>query len=95
MLAEQQESNKEFSKQIDYNYHAADLLSLVKVSGKSHCSAKRISPWRTLDSLVLLSFSRLLLTAPAGLTCLQMGKHGHPLPMAPGQLAAKEILLQL
>ena len=96
MLAECQESNKEFSKQIDYNYHAADLLSLVKVSGKSHCSANRISPWRTLDSLVLLSFSGLLLTALAGLThCRRMGKHGHRLPMAPGQPAAKEILLQL
>lgn len=65
ILAEWQEGNKEFSKQMEYNYHTADLLSLVKVSGKSHCSAKRISPWRTLDGLVLLGFLGLLLGSPA------------------------------
>jgi len=71
------------------------MLSLVKVSGKSHSSAKTISTWRTLDSSVLLSFSGFLLTALAGLThCLWTGKHQHPLPMAPGQLAAKKTLLQ-
>lgn len=87
-LAEWQQSNKEFSKHIDYNYHAADLLSLVKVSGKSHRSAGRISPCRTLGSLVLLGFLGLPHRR-------RPGKHGHPLPMAPRQPAAKEILLQL
>lgn len=57
MLAERQESNKEFSKQIDYNCHAADLLSLVKVSGKSCCCAWRIWRWRPRESWVFPHFS--------------------------------------
>lgn len=96
ILAKWQESGKEFSEQIDYNYHTANLLSLVKVGAKSHHSANRTLCWRPLDSLVLLSFSGILLTAPAGLThSFQTGKDGHPLPTASGQPAARETLLQL
>lgn len=91
MLAKWQESGNEFSRQIGYNYHAASLLSLVKVSGKSHHPAHRILCWRPLDSSAWLSFSGTLLPAPAGLArCCRTEQAGHPLPTASGQPAAKE-----
>lgn len=77
-FAEVQESDKEFSKGRDYNYHAAYSLFLVKVSAKKVSALhKGFHLGQTLDSLVLHSFSvlGLLPMVLAQLTCcLWMGE---------------------